>query len=99
MKKLALLLIASFCILEISAAAAQAGEVAQCGVPEEAHVTVDPGFVYCNIYDRRFAYKENAKKLRADILARQQNFRAPRQQAADEYKVKEAAMHAATKSN
>lgn len=65
-------------------APAFAGEPVACGVPEDASLSTEiPD--YCNIHDRRFAYRDEDKKFKALIEERRVNYNAPREEALKAY--------------
>lgn len=65
--------------------ASQAGEIVGCGVPASVTIETDPGFTYCDIYQRQLAYRDEAIKLDRQMKARQINFAAPRIEALKRY--------------
>lgn len=87
MKKLVLIASVFVCAFGLSDTA-QAGEIVQCGTPADVHVET-PDFTYCDIHDRRFAYKEKAQILQQEMLTRQQAFSDVRRRAIEAYKAKE----------
>ena len=71
--------------------AAQAGEPYECGVPLITDEDVDAKMPTetggrCDIHDRRFAYREEALKMKALLNERQRNYAAPRTQIEKQYK-------------
>lgn len=66
--------------------AVQAGEPVACGVPAEADMDTEPRDAdYCNIHERRFAYREQAIKLKQQIQERAENYHAPKRAAHEQY--------------
>lgn len=65
-------------ILMLLPASGQAGEILACGVPVSVRIETDPGFTYCDIYQRQLAYYDEAKALDRQMKERQINFAAPR---------------------
>lgn len=72
---------------------ASAGEVVVCGVPEAAEMDT-AGKDYCNLYQRRFAYREEAMKLRQKIHERRENYHAPQSSAVRAYEADLEALNA-----
>src|SRR5262245_56206374 len=62
-----------------------ASSVVACGTPHIETVTTDPGFEYCDIHNRRFAYKESYDDLKQQIEERHKSYNAPRQQVIKDY--------------
>lgn len=67
-------------------ATAHAQSVYECGAPEAPGLETDPGFEYCDIHSRRFAYKKSRDEFRAQIEARRENYQAPHSTAMEMYK-------------
>jgi len=63
---------------------AVSGELVACGVPESYDLPTETEN-YCNFHQRRFAYREEAMKLKEQLKERQENFAAPRRQAREQY--------------
>ncbi|MCB9983825.1 MAG: hypothetical protein H6861_09180 [Rhodospirillales bacterium] len=72
-------------ILSFASTPAQAGDVYACGVPDSVNVPSETeGF--CDIHQRRFAYREEYLKMREQMQVRAENFAAPRREALEQYK-------------
>ena len=68
-------------------------EVVHCSDPIVSTVTTDPGFKFCNIYDRQLAYKENRDDFYKQLKDRQKNFAAPGLEAQNQYRKDVETMH------
>lgn len=65
-------------------ASVSAGEPIACGVPESVGVATEAQD-YCNLHQRRFAYREEREKLRQQIDERRENYYAPQNSALKAY--------------
>ncbi len=68
----------------ITPTSAISGELRACGVPDHVEIPTETEG-YCDIHQRRFAYREKAIKLKEQMQARAENFAAPRRQALEQY--------------
>ncbi len=84
--KFSLSLLTVLLALTFSANAQAANEVVHCGTPVDTHINTDPGFIYCNIYDRQIAYREKRLDLMRQLKERQANFAAPGLETYRKYK-------------
>lgn len=73
--------------------AAAQNEIVHCSDPVVSTVTTDPGFKFCNIYDRQLAYKENRSDFYKQLKERQKNFAAPGLEAQNQYLKDVETMH------
>lgn len=87
------------CCAIVSAAQAQdaysnTGEA--CTVPRSFSVSPDGGdrWKYCDIHIRRFAYQEEAARLRDEMIVRSENFQAIRKAVQDNYDAELERYHA-----
>lgn len=55
-----------------------------CGLPEPAELNT-AAQPHCDIYQRQFAYREEALKLRELMEERQENYARPRREAIERY--------------
>lgn len=86
-----LIIIALTFILPASAQAEQG--VYQCGEPVEGDIETDPGFSFCDIYQRQLAFKDVRDRLSRQLRERQENFAEPRRQAYEAYQRDLKALH------
>lgn len=86
--RLALLsFIATFMLLPSTSHAQGArGYIYQCGQPVRGDIDTNPGYTFCDIYQRQLNYKYSADRLRSQIKNRQHNFAEPRLRAYRWYK-------------
>ncbi|MCF8495797.1 MAG: hypothetical protein K9G62_03920 [Alphaproteobacteria bacterium] len=61
------------------------GGVKQCGQALGADLETDPGFSYCDIYQRQIEYQEGRTEFVEKLDHRRANYIAPRQQALNAY--------------
>lgn len=76
----------------IAARSGFAGELRACGVPESVTLSTEAAS-YCDIYQRRLVYREEAIKLKEQMRARAENFAAPRREALERYEKDVAALN------
>ena len=55
-----------------------------CGIPVEENISPD-ALPYCDMHQRRLAYREEAIKLEKQMKERAENFAAPRRAALEQY--------------
>lgn len=94
----ALVFLTSVFIVSTFSGTAIAGEPYECGVPEitgesiHARMPTETGG-RCDIHDRRFAYREEAIKLRELMQERQENYAEPRSIIHENYNEKLKALN------
>lgn len=69
-------------------ARADVPQIVQCGVPRPENMTTTPAYDYCNVYERRFTYSEDYKKLDENIKERAVNYNKARLAALQTYEEK-----------
>ena len=67
--------------------------VVQCGEAVTGSIETDPGYEFCDIYQRQLDYKDSADQLEEDIKKRSENFAKPRRQAYEQYQKDLEALH------
>ncbi|MCK5284156.1 MAG: hypothetical protein KAJ86_01070 [Alphaproteobacteria bacterium] len=93
MKISILFFLSIFFVLSYNTMANAENTVVQCGIPSESHVETDPGFQYCNIFDRQFTYRKNRIALMDQLKIRQTQFIEPALSARNQYKKDLDALH------
>ena len=92
------ILLTSVLVISALPNTAHAGEPYECGVPEitgesvHARMPTETGG-RCDIHDRRFAYREEAIKLRELMKERQENYAEPRSIIHENYSKKLKALN------
>jgi hypothetical protein len=93
-----------FCFLSCGAFALLYGpgtaraDIRECGTPKSSSMETDPGFVYCDIHQRRFAYKESRDEFNRQLDERRANYLAPGLQARKDYEKDLQALYSETNS-
>lgn len=79
------LFIVSFIFMTLPLTSVKAAEIVQCGVPTTVTIETENNEKYCDIHQRRLAYREESLKLKEQMHERAKNYAAPKTQALKQY--------------